>query len=321
MITTRDTMSLSYNLTFLTNYFLTKFNEKQEEISKPVLVFNDKPLIVKYINKIVFIDKSQFKESEFEQYEKKQKQMDELKKSIIENVNNKEIKIKVLTEIFYFKNQECLFKFIDRKTKKISPNYNIHMDYDYFLKEIFKDKENYMCIKTISCDIIQKIINQETTMFKFKDNKYFLNIENKFRERCNYNNIQDNTNVFDILKTEETKDLIFEMYNLKKKTILFQMFLIDMCYKHNLIKFSDLLNLTKKIIETIKLLFKEKNNFVIEQEINLLSYLIIIIKCLNHNTKISNKMDLINFNNLYTNKFLEEIFDRPNNKYLKFIIN
>lgn len=321
MIASNNTTSLSYNLTFLTNYFINKFNDKEEIIEKPILVFKDNPLIIKYINKIVFIDKSQFKDN-LDQYEQKQKQMDELKQQIINNVNNKEIKNKVLNEIFYFKNQECLFKFIDRKNQKITSKYNIHTDYDYFLKEIFKDKSNYICIKKISCDIIQKIMNQETTIFQPKNNKYFLNIDNKFKERCDFNNIQENTDIFDILKTEETQDLIFEIYSLKKKTIFFNLLIIDMCLSNKIIKFSKILFLTENIIKTLNSLFKEKQHFIVVQEINLLSYLIIIIKCIINNRKTNlNKMDLINFNSLYTNQFLNQIFEYSNNKYLKFIID
>lgn len=312
---------LVYSLTFLTNYFLNNYGEKKlnnkennlndEKEIKKILPFVNKPIVTKYINKIVYVDIVLFKTKE--EFLKTKKFMNELKKNILDNVNQKEIKKNVLKEILLYKNQQPLFKFINQTNNTLTNKYKKNVIFEYFLKDIFLDESNKEDLKFYFTEIINNINNSNYNIITKENNYYKLTDYSVFIYEKNYNikNIENNN---------LNKEIFFEIYNNVKNKNLYFLLLINLALEYKIINFKTFYLLINNLIQKIEILFKEENNFIIEQEINLLSYMIIISKYIMLNTKKNfKKKEITYFLKLYDDILLDKIYSYSNNTYLKFL--
>lgn len=301
----KDIYTLSYNLSFLTNYFLN------DHVNKPVILnLSNKPVVTKFINKIVFPDLSFFKSNK--EYTEKKLFMEELKQKIIENVNNTELTNSVLKEIIFYKNQEPLFKFTD-KENRLTTMYKNDIKYEYFLNDIFNNKNNIYFIELYIKEILSNISSGKYNLIK----ENFLNLESMLK----YQDIEEiNKNVYEIQNNDNTAEIIYEIYNIKKKKILYYLLLINLSLKNNIISFNDFYKMLESILNYIENFLLKERNFITDQEINLLSYTLVINKCIINNDKdFLNKKNLQNIKKFFKRPIFNTIYNFNNNSYLKFL--
>lgn len=304
-----EVFSKKINL-FLINFFNETKNNWRNN-NNNLNSFKKKNYIISLINKVAYINKNNYNESEI--YKKDVENQKRILTQIKQKLNEEENVESILYDIFFETKQDMLFIY----TKDNSQVYKFgsNTNYSYILEKIIFKKKYFKYINNIYNIIIEKFFAYD---FALLDNDLSLtNFTKIFLNKDIFNNI--NTNEISQDYKQEVLELVLDIKNkLQRKALIFFLF-INLMIKYKIINFKSYYKLLKFIKRTIINILENTTNIIYQENLALWSYYFIINNILYNNKSliiyINNKQQIDKIFN--SDDILNIIFKK--NSYLKYL--